>query len=323
MTDSKFNRRRLLRTAFCSSAALALNLRPTAAAPPASAPASAPDALHLLAIGDFGTTGKFQQAVARAMAGFLEKTGVPLDSMLLLGDNFYGTDTKGFSVDSDRWRNTFEDVYPEEVFNCPCHAVLGNHDYRDNDGGEEVQLAYARRGGTRWRMPAKWYRMDLGGDPARLTILALDSNLQHGKEADAQLAWLADALGGQRAALTMVIGHHPLYSNGSFGDSEALVKAWGPLFEQHGVHAYLCGHDHDLQHLELDGLRTSFVISGGGGARTRRLRRTDRAARFSKDVYGFTHIQVLPDRLVFAHHGIEGELLHRFEKRADGSVAVG
>ena len=319
MTRSTFSRRRLLRTAFCSSAALALNLRPVAAAPPPAAP----DALHLLAIGDFGTTGKLQVAVAQAMTGFLEKTGVPLDSMLLLGDNFYGPAKDGFSVDSERWRNTFEDVYPEKIFNCPCHVVLGNHDYGDNRGGEEVQLAYARRGGTRWRMPAKWYRVDVGGDSVGLTILALDSNLRKGKEADAQLEWLGDALRGPRAALTMVIAHHPLYSNGSHGDTERLVKAWGPLFEEHGVHAYLCGHDHDLQHLELEGLRTSFVISGGGGARTRRLKTPDRTMPFGRDIYGFTHIQVLPDRLVFAHHGIEGELLHRFEKRADGSVAVG
>ena len=319
MTASKLSRRRLLRTAFCSSAALALNLRPAAAASPA--PAS--DAIHLLAIGDFGTTGKLQHAVAGAMTGFLEKTGVSLDSLLLLGDNFYGPATDGFSVDSERWRNTFEDVYPETVFNCPCHVVLGNHDYNDNRGGEQVQLAYARRGGTRWRMPAKWYRVDVGGDPARLMILALDSNLRTGKEFDAQMEWLADALRGPRAALTMVIAHHPLYSNGSHGDTDDLVEHWGPLFEEYGVHAYLCGHDHDLQHLELEGLRTSFVLSGGGGARTRKLRTTDRTMPFGRDVYGFTHIQVLPDRLVFAHHGIEGELLHRFEKRADGSVVVG
>jgi len=319
MPASQFSRRRLLKTAFCSSAALALNLRPAAAAPPAAVP----DALHLLSIGDFGTTGKLQHAVAKAMTGFLEKTGVALDSMLLLGDNFYGPAKDGFSVDSERWRTTFEDVYPEKVFNCPCHVVLGNHDYHDNRGGEEVQLAYARRGGTRWRMPAKWYHLDVGGDPARLTILALDSNLRKGREFEAQMEWLRESLRGPRAPLTMVVAHHPLYSNGSHGDTGDLVKHWGPLLEEHGVHAYLCGHDHDLQHLELEGLRTSFVISGGGGARTRRMRTTDRTMPFGRDIYGFTHIQVLPDRLVFAHHGIDGELLHRFEKRADGSLAVG
>ena len=314
MTASKLSRRRLLRTAFCSSAALALNLRPAAAAPPAPTA----DALHLLSIGDFGTTG-----TRGAMTGFLEKTGVSLDSLLFLGDNFYGPAKDGFSVDSERWRNTFEDVYADTVVDCPCYVVLGNHDYSDNRGGEKVQLAYARRAGTRWRMPAKWYRVDVGSDPVRLTLLALDSNLRKGKEFDTQMDWLADALRSPRAPLTMVIAHHPLYSNGAHGDTGDLVKNLGPLFEEHGVHAYLCGHDHDLQHLELEGLRTSFVISGGGGARTRKLRTTDRTMPFGCDVYGFTHIQVLPDRLVFAHHGIEGELLHRFEKRADGSVAVG
>jgi hypothetical protein len=131
-----------------------------------------------------------EHAVARAMAGFLEQTTVSLDSMLLLGDNFYGPAKDGFSVDSERWRTTFEEVYSPQVFDCPCHVVLGNHDYGDNRGGEQVQLAYARRGGTRWRMPAKWYRVDVGGDPARLTLLALDSNLRRGKEADAQMEWL-------------------------------------------------------------------------------------------------------------------------------------
>ena len=66
--------------------ALGLNLKtPTSAAPPAAA-----DALHLLAIGDFGTTGKLQHAVAGAMRDFLQRHRVPLEALLLLGDNFYG-----------------------------------------------------------------------------------------------------------------------------------------------------------------------------------------------------------------------------------------
>lgn len=73
MTRAMFSRRRLLKTAYCSSAALALNLRPATADPPAVAP----EALHLLSIGDFGTTGKLQHAVAEAMTGFLQRSGLP------------------------------------------------------------------------------------------------------------------------------------------------------------------------------------------------------------------------------------------------------
>ena len=78
----------------------------------------------VVAIGDFGTTGKLQHAVAGAMRDFLQQHRVPLEAMLLLGDNFYGPVEGGFTVDSPRWRTTFHDVYPERVFGCPCHAVL-------------------------------------------------------------------------------------------------------------------------------------------------------------------------------------------------------
>jgi len=314
------SRRRALQATFCSSVTLALNLR----AKDLQAAVS-PQALHMLAIGDFGTTGKDQAAVAAAMREYRERAHLDLHSLLLLGDNVYGRATDGLAVDSPHWRKVFEDMYPEAAFACPCYAVLGNHDYGDNPRGAESQLDYARKPGTRWRMPAKWYRVDVGGHPGWLTILFLDSNQspQHltAAEREAQLEWLRTQLIGPRGTFTMVIGHHPVYSNGKHGDTEHLVRDWAPLFQKHKVHAYLAGHDHDLQHLEMADQFTSFVISGGGGARTRALRRTkDRPVPFGRDAYGFTHLQVLPDTLVFAHHGVDGSLFHRFEKRPDGSV---
>ena len=32
-----------------------------------------------------------------------------------------------------------------------------------------------------------------------------------------------------RAPFTLVMGHHPLYSNGDHGDTTALVEEWEPL----------------------------------------------------------------------------------------------
>lgn len=328
-------RRRAIRTLFCSSAALSLNLR-------ANEPAPAPAAeLEFLCIGDFGTGAKDQQRVARAMAAFAEGRGRKPDALWMLGDNFYDRDKApgGFSVESPRWKQVIEDMYPADRFPGPMHAVLGNHDYHDNPGGQDVQLAYARKPGMRWHLPAKWYRVDLGKPDPLVTFLCLDSNLPEvsgGKnkktasergaltqeEAKAQLTWFKAELAKPRAPFTVVIAHHPLYSNGEHGDTEALVKQWDGLLQSHRVHAYLCGHDHDLQHLELEGKFTSYVLSGGGGASTRKLSDTHKNC-FAASRHGFTRLGVSRDALHFSHHTADGKTLHRFSKAVDGKVTIG
>lgn len=40
--------------------------------------------------------------------------------------------------------------------------------------------------------------------------------------------------------------------------------ALGPLMEEYGVQAYLCGHEHNLQYLHMEGEPTHYVVSGGG-----------------------------------------------------------
>lgn len=39
-------------------------------------------------------------------------------------------------------------------------------------------------------------------------------------------------------------------------------RALQPLLEQYGVAAYLCGHEHNLQHLHADGETTHYIVSG-------------------------------------------------------------
>jgi tartrate-resistant acid phosphatase type 5 len=340
------NRRRALKTLFCSSAALSLNLRQQVVG------AVAEDGIHLLAIGDFGTGGKEQINVAQAMEKFVADQKIKPAGLWFIGDNVYGPTyeeateekkdkdrKKSFTVKSKRWKEQIEDMYPASIFPGPQWAVLGNHDYHDNPGGEKVQLAYGRENGVRWHMPEKWYRVDLGGAKPLVTFLAVDTNfpsISGGRnrktglpkthmsesEVEQQHEWLKAQLAGPRAPFTVVVGHHPLYSNGVHKDSETLIEKWGGLFQKHQVHAYLCGHDHDLQHLELEGLFTSFILSGGGGARIRKLANEKRKMPYGKDLNGFTHLQIQPDALTFTHHGIDGGVLHRFVKKQDGTVVI-
>lgn len=331
-----FSRRRALKTLFCSSAVMSLNLQPRR-----TLAEIANGGLNFLAIGDFGTGATDQKAVAKAMQDFAAKNSLKADALLMIGDNFYGATKDGFTVESQRWQSDIEAMYPASAFPGPMYSVLGNHDYHDNAGGQDVQLAYAKKSGVRWQMPNKWYRVDLGGEKPLLTMICLDSNLpavsgtgrdkksgrprpsMTAEEEKAQLAWLKTELAKPRAPFTMVMAHHPLYSNGDHGDTKPIITQWDGLLQEHKVHAYLCGHDHDLQHLELEGKFTSHILSGGGGAKTRKLEHPERTMPYGLDVHGFTHISVQPDAMSFAHHGVDGALLHRFTKRLDGKVEIG
>lgn len=334
MKPATLTRRRAIQTLFCSSAALALNIRTNAQT------VIGKDALHLLMIGDFGTGAADQQKVAAAMKKFVTDKQLRTEGLLMLGDNFYSRDKAGFGTESPRWKSDIEDMYPASVFPGPMWAILGNHDYHDNPGGEKIQVAYTKKPGVRWHMPAKWFRFEIGPKANPLvTFLCLDTNLPAvsggadkknkttrpsltAEEEQEQLAWLKSELAKPRAPFTIVAGHHPMYSNGSHGDTKALLAQWEALFQEHKVHAYLCGHDHDLQHLELEGHFTSFVLSGGGGASLRKLPST-RKMPYGKDIHGFTHLQITGDALAFTHHSADGDVLHSFSKKLDGSFAVG
>ncbi|WP_193212144.1 metallophosphoesterase [Luteolibacter marinus] len=311
-------RRRALKTLFCSSALLGHGPELFGQSRPAAG------SLDLLALGDFGTGDERQKAVARGMARYAAGLGKKPDGVMFLGDNFYGAMPGGLT--SKRWMEGYSQMYPAKDFPGPCWAIFGNHDYHDNRGGELVQLGYAKslNRRTRWTCPAKFYRVDF----PELTMLMLDTNWEsinrrvHGDnrpcwmqedEREAQLLWLEKELASERAPFTIVAGHHPIYSDANHGDTPELVATLGPLLEKHGVHAYFCGHDHDLQHMELEGLRTSFVLSGGGGARLYDSAEA-RAGSTVLDVHGFTHLSVRGGEMTIRHVDPNGKIVHAFTK---------
>lgn len=322
MATSNSTRRDFLRRSFAFSAAMALGATQRGV----SAPEIGAGDQHLLMIGDWGSGTTSQRDVAQAMKGYVQTTKIRPDGMALLGDNFYGAFKGG--VDCPRWQSEFEEMYPRSLVDGPCWAMLGNHDYDDEPIDKlKAELAYGPAKNSRWTMPSKWYRFDFPAKNPLATFIVLDSNYHNARisltdeEKAAQLKWLSAELEKPRAPWLLMMGHHPLYSNGLHGDGPALIKDWEPLFKKHGAHFYFCGHDHDMQHLELENHPTSFILSGGGGAKLYPMLPRERGP-FAQQIYGFSHVQIGKERIIVRHVGPDGKQMHAMQKKLDGKVKI-
>ena len=330
------SRRHFLRQSFAFSALAGLGSIPILAAAASTNPT--PTASHLMIVGDWGYEDFTAQAsVASSMQSYVKGNGIHTEALLMLGDNWYGPLPGG--AKDKRWQKQFEDMYPKSVFDCKAYAIPGNHDYqRMPESKVAAELEYARAGGTRWTMPSLWYRFDFPETKPMITVIALDSNMpfpdgtwDKGKnftltpqQQAEQLVWLTTELEKPRTApFLVVMGHHPIFSNGPHGDHPVLVRDWEPLLRKHKAHLYLAGHDHDMQHLEFAGHPTSFVLSGGGGADLYNLK-IDEAKRgpMAEKVYGFTGLEVTPELLTIRHFNEQGHQIHAFAKRPDGTVTI-
>jgi tartrate-resistant acid phosphatase type 5 len=291
-------------------------------------------AMELLVLGDWGYEDKTGQTqVAAGLRAYVQHHSLNPQALFMLGDNWYGELAGG--VNSSRWQTQFEEMYPSSTFPCPAYAVLGNHDYqRFPDSKVDAELAYAHRSGTRWTMPARWYRFELPAKNPLVTFLALDSNMPRDtsgrdftltlQEQAEQLAWLETELKRPRTTpFLSVIAHHPVYTNGPHGDHPVLIRDWDPLFSKYRVDVYMAGHDHDLQHLEFEGHPTSHFLSGSAGADLYTLK-IDPGKRgpYAQKVYGFSHISVTAQQMTLRHLDQNGAILHAFTRTPDGKVAI-
>ena len=337
--SSLLNRRRFLRQSFAFSALAAFGSFPSLAGTLGSDLTAA----HLLMLGDWGAADPAaQSAVAVGMSQYVRQYSLTIQALLMLGDNWYGELDGG--IHSPRWQAQFELMYPQDVFACPAYAILGNHDYqRWPQSKVDAELEYAHKGRTgtrptRWTMPARWYRFEFPAESPLITFLALDSNMPFAdgtssrgrdftltpQQQAEQLAWLERELKRPRTTpFVVVMGHHPVYSDGRHGDHPVLVRDWAPLFHKYNVHVYLAGPDHDLQHLEFEDNPTTYFLSGGGGADLYDLK-IDPSQRgpYAQKIYGFSQLSVTKEQMILCHFDSGGRRLHAFSKTPDGKVTI-
>jgi diadenosine tetraphosphatase ApaH/serine/threonine PP2A family protein phosphatase len=272
-------------------------------------------------MGDWGSGYSQQRMVAKALAQYIADSGIQYHGLLSTGDNFY-VDLR--NTEDRNWATYFEQLYDPRRFNFPFYPVLGNHDYEQ--AKEYVQVEYTKRYPEgRWRLPARWYRIDMPEDKPLVTLLMLDSNrnkLSRNQWRE-QMQWLGAELAKPRTSRWLIAcAHHPLYTNGSHGDNETLQREWGPLFEKYKLDFYLAGHDHDLQHLQPPAKTVSHVITGGGGKKPRPMSRSDRGP-FSRSLNGFVHLTLTDKNATVRYIDAPGgKTAHLFQRLPDGTVQV-
>jgi 3',5'-cyclic AMP phosphodiesterase CpdA len=262
----------------------------SAPAPPPPAPLPGrPASLRFLAVADTGSGDANQRAVGQQMAAVHRRT--PVDLVVLGGDNIYP------SGDMALIEATFRRPYAELLAaRVPFHAVLGNHDIRTANGNPQV--AYAPFG-----MRGRYYNLRRG--PVEFFMLDTNVNVDWTR----QLSWLRTVLAQSSAPWKIVVGHHPIYSSGLYGNDPDLRARLTPIMRRYGVQLYINGHEHNYERSRpLDGI--TYLVVGGGGASLRPVIATAQSAKVAS-VFSFVEIEAGPDALQLAAWDKGGRLIDR------------
>jgi 3',5'-cyclic AMP phosphodiesterase CpdA len=203
--------------------------------------AAKPGYFNFAVIGDFGTGGDEQAAVADRMCKW--RAAHPYDDVITTGDNIYDIGHK------KRFEGRFWKPYGC-LFDAGVkwHATLGNHDIIANGGLYELNE-------PTFGMKARNYVLRRNG----VRFVMVDSNAL-------RMGWLSRHLRPQAGdRWTIVVFHHPVYSpSTAHGSTPGMRKVMNPLFRRRGVDLILNGHDH-LYSVTKPIKKIRYLVTGGGG----------------------------------------------------------
>ena len=266
--------------------------------------------LSFLIVGDIGTGDEHQLAVAHAMEDECQKLR-GITAIIFLGDNFYmnGVD----STTDPQWIEKIERPYSSQCLeSAPIIPILGNHDYR---GNTDAQVAYSSIN-PRWWLPHRFHRVDFG---STIRIIGFDSIAP-------DLCFLPDfcasdflrkELLSSKQRWTVVLGHSPLLSSSEDNYSYNGHTPLGLLMRHYlcnKADAWFSGHAHHLEHLEMEGCRSSLFVSGGGGGNLQDLGTLLKESRFAAKEHGFLRLLVDDMQFSAAFIDIHGQVLYEHTK---------
>ena len=216
-----------------------------------TAPVGEDSCFGFAVVGDSGSGGKGQQAVA----GLLRR--LEPDLILHTGDVVYPA---GQERHYDR---RFFAPYRDLVKTVPLFPVLGNHDVRKGNGAaflENFHPPLGSPGSTK-----RYYSFDWGNTH----FVAIDSELYHGdrgSEPEEQKTFLVQDLVASRKRWKVAFLHRSPYGSSRHGGDGRIREELEPIFVKYGVDLVFSGHDHVYERT-VPIMGVTYVVRGGGGRR--------------------------------------------------------
>lgn len=257
----------------------------------------------IVLIGDTGKDNEGQASVGHAMNEFCTHENCNLG--MLAGDNVYPV---GVTSSTDPVLEKMFDKHYNGL-NFPFLISLGNHDYGklSNDWKRgSYQLQHAKKNPL-FYLPSYYYVYET--DEAIFAIIDT-SRLMWRKETfiQAGMVQAAHTMALMKNKWFIVMGHHPLLSNGQHGNagnyerlrfpymvSGSNVRAFMKAYVCGKAHFYFAGHEHSLQVFDgnIAGCNTQLVVSGTGASSTKLFKRN--TSLFESTELGFFHVALKSD----------------------------
>ncbi|XP_019054961.1 PREDICTED: purple acid phosphatase 17-like [Nelumbo nucifera] len=237
---------------------------------------NADGSLSFLVVGDWGRKGAHNQSeVAHQMGRVGSKLNI--NFVISTGDNFYEEGLKG--VEDTAFEESFTKIYTDKSLQKQWYSVLGNHDYM---GDAEAELSSnLTLKDTRWlclrsyivnAKIAEFFFIDTTPfadeyftiDPSEDQVFDWRGVLPRKNYTSNLLKDVESALRASAAKWKIVIGHHPIRSFGTHGDTQELVEQLLPILQANNVDMYMNGHDHCLMRISSPVSPIQFLTSGAG-----------------------------------------------------------
>lgn len=226
-------------------------------------------------IADSGVNTAEQNNVRDAFLNFTDS--IPVDMMLMLGDNAYNTGS-----DIEYQDAVFQNHYENIFKHTPLWVAAGNHEMYSSDATLQTGPYYdifsmpknAECGGVASNTEA-YYSFDYGD----IHFIYLESTTASFRATgSAMLTWLDADLALTSQKWKVVYFHHPPYTKGGH-DSDTEIELIDmrqnvlPIIESHKVDLVLTGHNHDYErtyfingHYDIAStLDSSMVLDYGSG----------------------------------------------------------